>query len=487
MTNSKNLMITVGAVMLLVIVVLYAIMSFSPHLQKSKGYDIIAPCPEKMLDLTVWRCQGYFDQLNNPMIFYKDGQWSLEDAETINTPIRFTDANECRNISPREVEYTPDVIIDGQNISFDVLVSNLMSKDLAEVPYTVETRIETKTSSWDGSYPQPESIVAEEKRVLYNFSNGEIREVRVHARLAVPLENRTLKELVVIIPSTEVKAADGSTVFQETRSEGDLMVFIQSPDAIIQDPTPIRTQRPLTDVPGAPAWVESDRLTVQAFLENPDAIVVYARNESGPVGDYHIYRTDDGEFYVNDQSGRVERAGFYESVQPTKKIVISQDLAESIARSYAVEKYSEFSTRNMQMMESKLLDHGDMGKEYSFTWHEQVFGVSTGNYVHISIEPEKGEVLAYLSRDRAAPAIQAPKITKEQAIDKAEKYFMDIYSFSTSEGLETSATSAVVPFLQNRVVWIVELHIDLPRGDHRGGQVYVDAETGDVLNFNPCQ
>ncbi|MFA5414726.1 MAG: PepSY domain-containing protein [Methanoregula sp.] len=484
----KNLIITVVIVLVLAIVMLIGAVNFVPSLQTSKGYVHTLSCTEKMPAVIVYRCQGFFDQLANPLVYYKDYRWSLEDPETINRPIRFTDHQECRNISPRDVEYTPDVIIDGQNISFDVLVSNLMGKDLTEVPYTVETRIEPRTSSWDGVYPQHEALVAEEKCVLYNFSDREIREVRVHARLTVPPENQSVKELVVIIPGPEAKGVDGSVVRQDTIVEGNLMIFIQSPDTVIQDPTPVRTQRPLTDAPGAPAWVESDRQIVQAFLENPNATVVYERNESNTVvGDYHIYRTDDGEIYVNDQSRRIDRAGFYESVKPAKKVLISQDQAESIARSYAKKKYPGFSTRNMQLTESKLLDHGDGGKEYSFAWEEQVFGVSIGNFVRICVGSEKGEIITYLSRDRAAPAISAPKISQEQAVETAVKYFTGITALSRTEGLETTARSSVVPSLQNRVVWIVDLHIDLPGGDHRGGQVIVDAETGTVLDFNPCQ
>jgi Zn-dependent metalloprotease len=103
------------------------------------------------------------------------------------------------------------------------------------------------------------------------------------------------------------------------------------------------------------------------------------------------------------------------------------------------------------------------------------------------VGPEKGEIITYLSRDRAAPAISAPKISQAQAVETAVKYFTGITALSHTEGLETTARSSVAPSLQNRVVWIVDLHIDLPVGDHRGGQVIVDAETGEVLDFNPCQ
>ncbi|MEN6610852.1 MAG: hypothetical protein ABFC24_08410 [Methanoregulaceae archaeon] len=483
---SRKQVIIIIIVPLLVIAVLVAVTAFAPvHLKHRETVH----CSEKMLNLTVWRCQGFFDQLNNPTVYYENGRWSLEDAETVNHPIRFTDNDTCRNITSRTIEYTPDVIIDGQNISFDLLVSNFMGTDLAEVPFTVETRAGPRTASWDLAYPQRDALVTEENGTIYNFSAGEIREVRVHARLAVPPQNQSVKELVVVVPGPEAKAGDGSVVRQDTISEGNLMIFIQSPDTVIHDPTPVRTPRPLADAPGAPAWVESDRRIVQAFLENPDATVVYERNESDSrTGDYHIYRTDDGEFYVNDWSRRIDRAGFYESVQPAQKVVIPQDQAESIARSYAVKHYPGFSTRNLVMTEAKLLDHGAMGKEFSFGWQEQVFGVANGNFVLISVSPEHGGILSYLSRDRTAPEITEPKIAKEQAVGTAVNYFMNISALTSTERLQTSASASVVPFLDDRVMWIVNLHIDLP-GDplgHRGGEVYVDADTGDVAYFNPC-
>ena len=487
MKQNKQLLLVI---VLLLIASLFVVMILAPSLQGYRGKVTAVSCSDKPLNITVWRCQGFFDQLENPVVLYENGRWSLEDAGTINSPIRFTDKQECRNIPPREVEYTPNVSIEGENISFDLLVSNPMGTDLAEVPYTVETRVEPRTSSWDRAYPGRDAFVAMENFTLYNFSSGEIREVRVHARLAVPPINQSVKELIVVIPGPEARAADGSVIRKDMDHEGDLMVVIQSPDTVLQDPSPVRTQRPLTDAPGAPAWVEEDRRIVQAFLENPDATVVYERNETDSrIGNYHIYQTDEGEIYVNDQSRRVDRAGFYESVSPTKKVMIDQDRAETIARSYAVKNYPGFSTRNMVLTEAKLLDHGDAGKEYSFAWQEQVFGVSNGNFVLISVSPGHGEILSYLSRDRTAPEITEPKIAKEQAIDTAVKYFTNVNELSDTTGLEVSAKVSVVPFLQDRVMWIVDLHIDLPddlRG-HRGGQVYLDAETGDVALYNPCQ
>ncbi len=490
MVKFEKQILPVIVMLLIVIAGIFAVMTFAPALQKNREKVSAVSCSEKPLDVIVWRCQGFFDQFYNPMVYYGNGRWSLADAETVNRPIRFTDEDKCRSIPPRTVEYTPDVVIDEENISFDLLVSNSMGIDLAEVPYTIETRVEPRTSSWDLEYPGRDAAVSLENGTFFNFSAGEIREVRVHARLAVPPQNQSVKEIIVVITEPEVMAADGSVVRPEAFPEGNLMIYIQSPDTVIQDPTPVRTPRPLTDAPGAPSWVDADRQIVQAFLENPDAAVVYERNETDSrLGDYHIYRTDDGEFYVNDRTRRVDRAGFYESVKPATTVSIPQEEAESIARSYAERNYPKFSTRNMVLTEAKLLDHGAAGKEYSFGWQEQVLGVANGNFVMICVSPEHGEILTYLSRDRTVSGITEPKIGREQAVETAVKYFTNVSALSGTEGLETSATVSVVPFLQDRVMWIVNLHIDLPEDPlgHRGGEVYVDAGTGDVVLFNPCQ
>jgi len=87
------------------------------------------------------------------------------------------------------------------------------------------------------------------------------------------------------------------------------------------------------------------------------------------------------------------------------------------------------------------------------------------------------------------PVVSEQKISKEQAVETAVEHFANVYRLSDTNGLEGSARVSAVPFLKNRVMWIVDLHIDLPNDiyDHRGGQVYVDAETGDIAHFNPCQ
>jgi len=476
-------------ILLLMIAAVFAVFIVAPALlNNSKAGLVDVQCPEKIPNVTVWRCQGFFDQLAEPMISYEHGRWSLKDADTVNHPIRFTDGLDCRR-SSRTVEYTPDISIDGQNLSFDLLVTNLMGTDLALVPYSVETRVGQKKASWDREYPGPDALVTRENGTLVHLAAGETREIRIHAQLAVPPRNQSLKELIVIVPGPEVQAADGSVIRQDTTSEGDLMLVIQSPDTILQDPTPVRTQRPLTDAPGAPAWAEEDRRIVQAYLRNPDAVVVYERSESdSTIGNYHIYRTDEGEIYVNDQSRRVDRAGFYESVPPAKNVVIPQDRAQAIAQSYAAKNYPRFSTRNMVLTEANLLDHGDMGKEYSFGWLEQVIGIANGNFVAISISPDTGGILSYLSRDRTAPEITEPKITEEEAVKTASAYFVKSSSLSSTEGLQASARASVVPFLQNREMWIVNLHIDLP-GDPIGfrcAEVYIDASTGEMALYNPC-
>lgn len=60
--------------------------------------------------------------------------------------------------------------------------------------------------------------------------------------------------------------------------------------------------------------------------------------------------------------------------------------------------------------------------------------------------------------------------------------------FQPPKGCKASARASVMPFLQNRVMWIVELHTVLP--DDPPGQccakVYIDANTGDMATYNPC-
>nr|WP_321351843.1 PepSY domain-containing protein [uncultured Methanoregula sp.] len=231
--------------------------------------------------------------------------------------------------------------------------------------------------------------------------------------------------------------------------------------------------------------------SVRQFIGDPDAVVVFEKSNKNVLGEpYDTYRVNGERFTVDSDTGSVIGASFF-SVPMTKSTNLSLDRAEIVARKFAERHYINFNSRIMEPTESKVLDHGDAGIEYAFTWSEQDNNINTGNTVHVSVNTE-GTVLSYYARDKTAPKIeQTARIGKDQAIETATRYVIERSKIGNITSTETSAHLMVMPDDHNRVVWTVDLQLQFMDSgigilDHRGGEIYVDAMTGDVVKYNPC-
>lgn len=230
--------------------------------------------------------------------------------------------------------------------------------------------------------------------------------------------------------------------------------------------------------------------SIRLFIGDSEAVVVFEERMVNVAGEpYDSYRVNDDRFIVDPDTGMVTGAQF---VQVPKKIQgpLSLEQAKKSARIFAQLHYSNFNSRNMVLTESQALDHGDAATEYSYTWNEQDQNINTGNLVHVSLNTD-GSVRSYHARDKTAPKLEPARISKGQAIDTATRYVIETTKVSNISSTETSALLTVMPGDNNRVVWIVQVvfrYMDLRFGfeDHRGGAVYIDAMTGEVVKFNPC-
>lgn len=231
--------------------------------------------------------------------------------------------------------------------------------------------------------------------------------------------------------------------------------------------------------------------SIRQFIGDPDAVVVFEENRVNVAGEpYDTYRVNNNRFTVDPETGSVTGALFI-SVPMKNKITLSLEQAKNSARIFAQLHYNNFNARNMVLTESQALDHGDEGTEYSYTWNEQDQTINTGNLVHVSLNTD-GSVRSYHARDKTVPKLEPARIAKGRAIDTATKYVIETTKVSNISSTETSALLTVMPGDSNRVVWAVNVvlqYTDLRFGfeDHRGGEVYVDAVTGEVVQYNPCQ
>lgn len=222
--------------------------------------------------------------------------------------------------------------------------------------------------------------------------------------------------------------------------------------------------------------------TVQEFLGENEISIKYEGMMSTALGDIILLENDDGCYYVNLQTKKVEGALFLKSLENSNEVRLNEKNAQTVAENYANSKYKSFMRNNMQLISSVLLDHGDAGKEYNFVWCKILNGVITPDFVSISINPNNGNIISYQGIKRALDVDLDPEISEQDAIETAIEQFDEI------ESVITETQSAVIYNNQNEqcLAWVVSL-TGKGSGDlfTRGGIVTVDAVTGEVVRVDP--
>ncbi|MDD4137824.1 MAG: hypothetical protein PHT99_08050 [Methanoregula sp.] len=241
----------------------------------------------------------------------------------------------------------------------------------------------------------------------------------------------------------------------------------------------------------SPASKKDPVESIREFIGDPAAPVRFERTMTNVMGEnIDMYTVNMDRFAVDAETGTLISASFI-SLSPVTAGNYSLDTAGAVGLAYAKKNYPDFSVRNMQLTESKTLDHGAGGVEYSFTWSEQSYGINIGNYVHVSVDP-LGRILNYFARDIPAPGVEPAKIGKETANTTAVDYVITSTRISNITSIESTSQLTVLPTDQKRVVWNVNLaiHFRSPdyggMEDHRGGIVWVDAMNGSVVGYEPC-
>jgi len=230
-----------------------------------------------------------------------------------------------------------------------------------------------------------------------------------------------------------------------------------------------------------PIGVDTAKGKAQDFLNASDATVQYQKTEHLNLGKYYVFDTGEGQVYVNTHTGTVERASFDSARKDSHEIRLDSAGAEAAARAYAEEKYGGFAEKDMRLIESDLISHGDAGSEYSYIWREEVKGVLTPNTVVVNLNPSTGEIISYIGIQREINCPLEPKLSRDEALKIAAGQFPGIKVIDATADLVVEYTRPDAQML----TWVVTM-----KGgpvDHvlQGGLVVVDAQAGDVLMVSP--
>jgi hypothetical protein len=219
---------------------------------------------------------------------------------------------------------------------------------------------------------------------------------------------------------------------------------------------------------------------IQKFTGLPDEVITYVGTKELPNGRVYEVTTASGRFDVNAKSGEIESALIKYGL-PESSIKDVASLKKQV-EAFALKNYRHFSSKKMVLVESKVLDHGDAGKEYRYVWNEMDGNVYTLSSVMISVFPDWDNSISYIGIDRPLLIDITPKVMQDTAQNTA------LHTFAMGSSADIRSKLMVIPDKNSqKLVWVVEtVEMEKDNTDH-GGMAIIDAVSGDVLSVNPIQ
>ncbi len=220
---------------------------------------------------------------------------------------------------------------------------------------------------------------------------------------------------------------------------------------------------------------------IKKFSGKSDEKVSFKQKMTAPHGDYYEMRSDDAIYYVDINTGEVDGATYLNTVSTGNNSTnkLSQNQAESIARDFIEKHDSKFSTiENMSLIKADLVDHGTAGSEYEFVWGQTLNGILTPNATRVCIDSATGEVISYACIKKSTKVKLESKIPNNQAITKAAGQFNNI--------IVTNSEASLKIFYKHdgsqTVAWVVHIIGQPINRIDQGGEVVIDANTGEIIS-----
>jgi hypothetical protein len=220
---------------------------------------------------------------------------------------------------------------------------------------------------------------------------------------------------------------------------------------------------------------------IQKFAESSVAVFTYKGMKEFPIGKMYEIETDDGDrYYVNADTGNIEVAMIHNAV-PVKSMNPKDigGMKEQVQK-FVEKNYASFNTKKMTLADSKILDHGDAGKEYVFYWNEMSGEAYTLSSIMVSVYPGMDNTMTYVAFDRPLLIDTTPKVSRAVAESTA------LRTFEMSSTAKTTSKLLVVPDGSGqKLVWLVDTYEQDQTGLTHGGSVTVDAISGENMSINP--
>jgi hypothetical protein len=218
---------------------------------------------------------------------------------------------------------------------------------------------------------------------------------------------------------------------------------------------------------------------IQKFTGSPVDAIDHIIMRKSYVGDVYQVTSGSGNVYnINAKTGQIETAMIQTGLGDS---FTGKDLSrlQNSAKTFAEKHYANFTAKKMLLVESQVIDHGDMGKEYVFSWNAKSGDAYTLSAVSISYFPDDNSMY-YHGIDRDLLVDTKPKVSQADAKMTGERVF------KMGQAAETQQQLYVIPYGDSqKLVWMVTTAEYDKDGVTHGGSVIIDAISGKVLSTNP--
>jgi len=174
--------------------------------------------PREQLKMTEWilpsgpKALGV-DPYENPVIVYdpeNKSTWQVQDIDRWNRAIFVEDRINSNLSSPENLWYSPDIAIEGNNISLDFFVRNRAGYKCNSAFLNLTTEYEY-LNEVSGS-PEGEIQSGDSSQLnIRNLSEGESTEVRVTAILPQPAPKKILRLRITLMPPDIIISENGTS------------------------------------------------------------------------------------------------------------------------------------------------------------------------------------------------------------------------------------------------------------------------------------
>ena len=195
---------------------------------------------------------------------------------------------------------------------------------------------------------------------------------------------------------------------------------------------------------------------------------------------YLVTLPEKSEYWINEKTHEVEGYISYSEYNNISDVEISLNDAFYIANDFAKKHFNGFLTKNLILVENESYDFGQISV-YHFIWREyMVNNIEGPSVIDIVINPTNGMILSYggINRDIIIPVTST--ITKENAILIGKSQFENI-------NISNSETRLKIWYDEKgnqQLFWIVDIRGTGRHNIFTGGEVFIDASSGDVKSVN---